>query len=57
MDTTQVKMLSMETMEMQRLPGTTQTRRICARSMEHKQKCAWLLAALANSGVIAGDAC
>jgi hypothetical protein len=34
--TTQVTLLSLETMGIGRLPATAQTRRICARSMEHQ---------------------
>ena len=50
----QVTMLHLEAMGKGRLPGTAQTRRIRARSMEHQQKRPWPVAPVQNPGAIAG---
>jgi hypothetical protein len=49
-----VTLLYLEAMGKSRLPGTVQTRRVCARSMEHQQVCTWPVALVENLGAIAG---
>jgi hypothetical protein len=52
----QVTLLSLEAMGQVRLPGTAQTRRVCAGSMEHQQERTRPVAPVENPGAIAGSA-
>ena len=57
MGATAVTMLRMETMGQRGVPRTEKARGQRARGLEHKQECAWPVAAEPNASVIAGTAC
>jgi|GEM_PF-5586737 len=57
MGATAVTMLCMETMGQRELPRTQETRGQRARSLEHKQECAWPMAVESNASAESGTTC
>ena len=57
MGATAVTVLCMETMGQRGLPRTQETRGQRARGLEHKQECAWPVAAESNASIELGTAC